>query len=323
MNRISIGKWLIAFIFMSPIACHRDLAPASSSVSPDYGYAGQWGGGGSGNGQFQSPTGIVQDIHGKFYVTDTGNNRVEKFDSNGDYLGQWGAAGTGNGQFSGPTGIAIDSAGSRLYVTDIGNNRVQEFTTIGSYLGQWGGTGNGSGQFSYPKGLAVDAAGDVYVADSGNNRIQKFTSTGGYKTQWDGSGASGGKFKDPSWVAIDSSGFVYITDVYNYLIRKFKSDGTFINQWGGSGGLECYCFCVSSGPDGLTVDLFGHVFVCDGGNARVEEFTATGQGVTTFGNTGSSNSLLADNQNLVITLSGEIAVVDMNNNRIAFFKVQN
>jgi hypothetical protein len=53
----------------------------------------------------------------------------------------------------------------------------------------------------------------------------------------------------------------------------------------------------------------------------VEEFTAAGQGITTFGNTGASNTLLADNQDLIMTLSGEIAVVDMNNNRIAFFKV--
>ena len=34
-----------------------------------------------------------------FMWSTTVNNRVEKFDSNGNYLTQWGSYGSGNGQF--------------------------------------------------------------------------------------------------------------------------------------------------------------------------------------------------------------------------------
>ena len=42
-------------------------------------YLTQWGSYGSGNGQFNGPTGIAVDGSGNVYVADQANNRVEKF----------------------------------------------------------------------------------------------------------------------------------------------------------------------------------------------------------------------------------------------------
>jgi hypothetical protein len=58
-------------------------------------YLTQWGGYGSGNGQFDEPVGIAVDSGNNVYVVDTGNCRVEKFDSSGGYLTQWGSYGIG------------------------------------------------------------------------------------------------------------------------------------------------------------------------------------------------------------------------------------
>ena len=57
------------------------------------------------------------DSSNNVYVTDIGNNCVEKFDSNGNYLTQWGSPGSGNGQFEYPEGIAVDSS-NNVYVAD-------------------------------------------------------------------------------------------------------------------------------------------------------------------------------------------------------------
>jgi DNA-binding beta-propeller fold protein YncE len=38
------------------------------------------------------------------YVADSGNNRVEKFDSSGNYVSQFGSSGSGNGQLNNPYG---------------------------------------------------------------------------------------------------------------------------------------------------------------------------------------------------------------------------
>jgi tripartite motif-containing protein 71 len=70
-------------------------------------------------------------------VTDSGNDRIQKFSSTGHFITKWGYSGSGNGQFNGPGGVATDSAGS-VYVTDYDNNRVQKFDNNGKFLATWG-----------------------------------------------------------------------------------------------------------------------------------------------------------------------------------------
>ena len=95
-----------------------------------------WGQQGTSNGRFNQPLGITVDFAGTAaYVTDSGNNRVQKFDLNGTFLTKWGTSGTGNGQFSAPYGIAIDSAGD-VYVADTGNSRIQRFSPTGTFIAE-------------------------------------------------------------------------------------------------------------------------------------------------------------------------------------------
>ena len=54
-------------------------------------YVSQFGSAGSGNGQFNSPYSISFDSSGNIYVTDNGNHRIQKFDSNGTYISQFGS----------------------------------------------------------------------------------------------------------------------------------------------------------------------------------------------------------------------------------------
>ena len=74
-----------------------------------------------------SPAGIDVDKYGKVYVADQGNNRVQKFDSNGNFITKWGSEGSGDGQFNLPEGIAVDSSGN-VYIADTGNNRIEVFS---------------------------------------------------------------------------------------------------------------------------------------------------------------------------------------------------
>ena len=67
---------------------------------------------------------IYLGIHHKhIYITDTDNNRVLIYDTNGEQLHSFGAKGSGVGEFNGPMGITVDTSGN-VYVCDSGNNRI-------------------------------------------------------------------------------------------------------------------------------------------------------------------------------------------------------
>ena len=60
------------------------------------------------------------------YVADTGNNRIQKFDSNGNFITMWGSPGKGGCEFIHPEDVAVD-ANDHVYVADTGNNHIQVF----------------------------------------------------------------------------------------------------------------------------------------------------------------------------------------------------
>ena len=80
-------------------------------------------------------------------MTDTGNHRVQNFDSLGTFRSQWGTEGSGDGQLNEPAGIAVDANGL-LYVVDSGNHRVQRFTTSARSWTSGGPRGAGTDNFS-------------------------------------------------------------------------------------------------------------------------------------------------------------------------------
>ncbi|TMM09687.1 MAG: hypothetical protein E6G00_09610 [Actinobacteria bacterium] len=128
---------------------------------------------GSGAGQFKTPQGIAADRAGHVYVTDTGNDRVEKFGTGGLFLRQWGSSGFRPGKFSAPIGAAAASAAA-VYIADSGNARVEKFSPSGALLSVIGRQGSGNGEFELPQGLATDAANSLYVVDNAADRVEKF-----------------------------------------------------------------------------------------------------------------------------------------------------
>jgi RHS repeat-associated protein len=89
------------------------------------GLARQFGTFGSGDGQMNRPEGVGSDGEGHYWVSDSGNDRFQKFTTTGEFLETFGSPGTGPGQLSNPTGLAaVDGLGD-LWVTDTENNRMQ------------------------------------------------------------------------------------------------------------------------------------------------------------------------------------------------------
>lgn len=128
----------------------------------------------SNNGQFDEVEGLTVDNSGNIYVADTGNNRIQVFDSSGNFLYKFGTLGTGNDNLDTPKGLVVK--GTNLYVVDSGNNRIKKLNLDGTYVGEVGSLGSGPGQFNSPSYIALAPDGTLYVSDTGNNRIQYINS---------------------------------------------------------------------------------------------------------------------------------------------------
>lgn|SRR5450432_272956 len=130
----------------------------------------EWGTTGTGDGQFMADatTGlqaIAVDNHDNIYVTDSDNNRIEKFDSDGKFLAQYGGHGLkGNGQLDNPSGIAVDAQGN-MYVIDA--NFLQKLAPDGTFLAQWS-TSVRADDLGGALFVAVDGQGDIYVIAKGS-----------------------------------------------------------------------------------------------------------------------------------------------------------
>ncbi len=82
--------------------------------------------GGSGDGDLFLPIGICIDENDFIYVTDSSNNRVQVFDSDGQFIAKFGHfSGEADGFFS-PQGIAVK--GDNIYVVDSLLNRLTVFS---------------------------------------------------------------------------------------------------------------------------------------------------------------------------------------------------
>jgi tripartite motif-containing protein 71 len=102
-------------------------------------------------------------------VADTNNNRVQKFDVNGNFLGKY-----ANGQFDNPISLTVEPRTNYVYVADTGNKRIQKLDTNGNYILEWGSDGNSPGQIKRPTGIATDNNGRIFVLDKDNGNVQTF-----------------------------------------------------------------------------------------------------------------------------------------------------
>ncbi len=154
------------------------------------GYLTQWGTLGTGDGQFNHPSGVATD-GSWIYVTEENNNRVQKFSLSGGYVRQWGTFGTGDGQFNAPEGIAVDRRRNQVYVVEFGGNRIQQFTVFGAFIKVLTDSTSGAGTLNGPLGLAVDQRSNLYCGDLFNNRVVQYSDNGTYLSNFPASSANG------------------------------------------------------------------------------------------------------------------------------------
>jgi DNA-binding beta-propeller fold protein YncE len=313
------------------------VPPGALAVEPLYTLGGHTSASiGTAGGEFKSssPNGVAVDpANGDVYAVDGSNRRVQEFgpEVTPSFLAAWGwgvnsggkeefeqctealkcdegVEGGGPGEFGEATGVAVDPVNQDVYVTDTTNGRVEYFEAGGAkYLHQFDGTSidevaaahPAPAAFADPLGVAVDGAGRVYVEDSGHDVMDRFSSTGEFECQI---------------TATQPSGEPAEKDECNGVAGSEPASG--------APGLA-----LSSAQDaGLAVDSAGDVYIANTGDDVVDEFSASGAFVRTFGEgmVRTPGAVSVDAAGQVFVLSGEHSVYEFEatGTKIAEFTIE-
>ena len=262
-------------------------------------------------GMLNYPWGVAVNEHDEIVVTDSFNDRIQVFSSDGTYLRSFGTRGEKQGEFDFPTGIAFDRKNGNILVVDRENHRVQLFSEQGEYRNHFGEQGNLDHQLKSPRGLSIDSDHNVIVADSGNKVVKIFSLDGHFLRKI----GKEGSFKRP-WHCIQYDNYLIVSDSDDNCIKVFHNDGKFLYTFGkeGSGDGEF------DQPRCLSVNNAGQLMVCEKGNRRVQVFELSGKFAGRFGTLGSRIGEFNFPLSTAVLSDGRIVVTEFENHRIHIFE---
>jgi len=252
------------------------------------------------SGEFKFPTDVAVDNTFNIYVSDTHNDRIQKFDSEGSFLFSFGSHGKGHCNFIKPAGIATRS--HKIYIADLNNHRIQVFDTSGSYLYEFGSHGKVRCTFNHPFDVALYEEGDIFVSDRNNHRIQRFTEEGEYISSFGSFGDSTGEFNIPCGIDIIGNQ-IAVSDRENDRVQILSL----------SGEVKRIIKSEFNRPYDVGFDSDSSLYVVDCNKNRVQKFDRFGNHLLT---------IYGDSLKLPMgcEVSDALYVSDTHNNRILKFR---
>ena len=195
---------------------------------------------------------------GDIYVADEFNNRVQRFDSEGNFISAWGAD------------VSLPDGGAGFELCTEASECQQAAAAAG------GGTAAGNGDLDSPQSLAVDDdSGEVYVSDRDNRRVNVYDGAGAFIRSfgWDVAEAGPGNTGTGYEVCEDAEGDVCKAGVGSTTpgAGQFHSSAPEGDAYG----------IALSPPDGEAAA--GKVFLANSGARRVESFDLDGANPANFG----------------------------------------
>ena len=252
-------------------------------------------------GGFNGPRGATFDAAGDLFVSDTYNERIEKFTLVGGvykFSLAWGMRGESASTFNYPRLMCFDPVNGDIIVANTDSNEVVAWTTSGHEV--WAGTG-----LADPYGVACASNGTVYAANSNGQDVVAFNSSG-VETGTIGSrlGFVRGIWVDTDesiWVDVDASGAVY----------HFSAAGTQLGKFNVG---------AANGAFGIAGDA-GYLYIALASSNTVAQYTRSGTLVATFGGAGTALGKLQTPQGLAFGPNGNLFVVEQNNDRVSEWSV--
>jgi DNA-binding beta-propeller fold protein YncE len=270
--------------------------------------------GGLGELQFDKPM-AVTTAHGRIYVSDTNNARIQVFDNKGGFLFTFGERGRETGQFLYPYGIAGDNAGN-VYISELYLGRVQVYDADGNYLRDFAGDLVSAGTLKGPGDITI-VGETMYLTDINQNKVLLIDLETGQLVKQVGLQYD---LMAPNGVAVDDSGYIYVVDTGHQRVVVYNPDGNPVRVINGTPtGHGIGSILIN--PRGISLDRSGNIYVVSNLSHTVYVFDREGNRVHSFGGQGDGNSQFLFPNGLHIDNTGRIFITDTANQRISVWRI--
>jgi ABC-type Fe3+/spermidine/putrescine transport system ATPase subunit/sugar lactone lactonase YvrE len=232
--------------------------------------------------------------------------RVLRFDTKGRAVQQWWMPEYTVGK---PERI-LKLRDGRIVVTDTHYHRIVLFDAEGQVATMFGRKGEAPGEFIYPVAVTEDDRGRLYICEyGGHDRVQIFQPDGTYVAEFGSFGSGPGQFQRPSGI-VWREGRLYIADAFNNRLHVVTEEGTADPLRPGAFAADLHY------PYDLAVSPEGTWWVAEYGAGRVTAFSAEGQVLGRYGQTGENAADLNTPWSVTVDRDGRVLVADTGNRRI-------
>ena len=221
---------------------------------------------GKGPGTFRGPCHIaVSEKTGNIAVADCGNDGVQLFDSELKYLTTIGDKGPCAERIKNPVSVAFAASGDVIVIHSeaFEPKEMFLFTEHGQFIKHI------SQHLIDPLSVSVRTDGHMIVSDWGDKSVKVLAPDGTELLQ---------SFSAPDcdaspWFVVCHQDMFFVSYLLANRVKVFSKEGLFLYDIGSEGSGDGQL----SGPDGLVIDNFNNLIVCDCGNNSLQVFSLDGK----------------------------------------------
>ena len=216
----------------------------------------------TGGGALTSPTSIVKDSKGNFFVAEPAKGDVLAIDIGRKSIESLDFSAVSGDNPVYPGNMAVDSE-DRLYIADKANQRILLFDSSLKFereilVKESRGL----------KDIKVDTQGRIYVLSTIDGSICVYNSKGKLLLKFGSRGTDKGEFDFPTSLAIDRKGLIYVADQHKNQVLVFNNKGRFLYAFSQLGWREGRLHR----PSFIYINNSGRIFIVDRANTRISVF---------------------------------------------------
>ena len=299
------------FCVLCLLAANATLLPADRKLNAIFLFS--FGEKGELPGQLNRPLGVSADAKENIYVTDTGNNRLQKFTPQGQLISFIGGFGWEKEQFQYPVDIFVYNS-LDIYIADFDNNRIERYDKDLNWLMSYYSNENWNPkyQFQLPLSVCLSLHGDFFIVDSENDRVVKLSASFEPELSFGDFNWGQGALQEASHVFVSKNDNVYVTDLAAHKILLYDYYGNYLFDIGSE---------ELAAPKGLYVDDQENVFVADAKKNQVLAFDREGHILLKLGSLSTKFAGFYEPSDVTV-IRNKLYVADTQNHRIQIFELE-